>query len=230
MISLDHGFIFVHVPKTAGTAISRALEPYCRPVGRTLWKSILRQLPVTGTPEAAYFRQHDTADFIRRKLTPPVYDRFMSFAVVRNPFDHAVSHYEFMKQYRHRRHAARIAAMSFRDYLRFRMARRGPFEKAFVRMPAQARYVCDESGRVIVTRLLRFERLAEEWPALTRDLGLPDLPLARVRESLSRQPDAGLAPYYDAETTGMVRRLYAPDFAAFGYPPDPPASPGPGVP
>jgi hypothetical protein len=222
MISLDHGFIFVHVPKTAGTAISRALEPYCRPTGRTPWQSIMRRLPVTVRPETAYFRQHDTAAFIRRKLTPTVFDRFLSFAVVRNPFDHAVSHYEFMKQYRHRRHAERIAAMTFRDYLHFRTGRPGLLEKSFVRMPAQAHYVCDAAGQVIVTRLLRYECLAEEWSALTRDLGLPDLPLARVRESLSRRPDAGLAAYYDAEAVALVRRLYAPDFAAFGYPPDPP--------
>ena len=93
LLSTSHNFIFLHVPKTAGSSLHRVLEPYARTSTRTLWRSFSRRLPVTESPERAHFRIHATAAEIRAELSPAVYDSFLSFAVVRNPFDHAVSHF-----------------------------------------------------------------------------------------------------------------------------------------
>ena len=35
-ISISHRFIFVHVPKTAGTALTAALQPFVGPDTRTI--------------------------------------------------------------------------------------------------------------------------------------------------------------------------------------------------
>lgn len=221
MISLEHRFIFVHVPKTAGTAIGEVLAPFALPDNRTLWRSIRRRLPLIEAPDTAYLRQHETALNIRRKLSAEVYAEFFSFGVVRNPFDHAISHYEFMKTYRHERFARRVRTMTFAEYLRWRMQPRRLFEKQFVRLPNQSHYLCDEAGKAIVTRVLRHECLAEEWPALARDLNLPALSLPRRRESSRTDRGRPLSELYDDVSVDLVRRLYAPDFRNFGYRPDP---------
>lgn len=94
IVSTQHNFLFVHVPKTAGSSIADAMRPYCRPRGRSLTQSVLRRLPIVEAPDKAHFRVHDPATKIIAKLSQPVFDQFLSFACVRNPFDHAVSHFE----------------------------------------------------------------------------------------------------------------------------------------
>lgn len=61
LLSISHKFLFVHVPKTAGAATQRMLEPYCNMPPRTLWRSIKRRLPMREAPEEAHFRIHETA-------------------------------------------------------------------------------------------------------------------------------------------------------------------------
>lgn len=218
MISLSNRFILIHVPKTAGTAIARALMPYARPDPRSFWRRILRRLPLRQPPEHAYFRQHDTAAEIRAKLSPEVFASFWSFGVVRNPFDHAISYYEFMKEYRVARHARRVRAMSFRDHLEYRLQPRPIWDKPFLRLPNQSYYLCDAAGRVLVNQVLHYERLAEEFPELTRRLGLPAIELGVARKSSFRAAGSSLVDYYDdPATVDLLRHLYRPDFENFGY-------------
>lgn len=218
LLSPSHGFLFVHVPKTAGSAVSVALRPYARGKGRpTRWRALSRQLPVVEAPEAAHFRVHETARRIIAKLSPEVYGRFLSFSVVRNPFAHAVSHYEYMKQYRSPRVAARFAAMSFEQCLRYRLAPARPWDRAFARLPDQAHFVIDAQGRVAVKRLLRHETIAADFARLVADLGLPGLTLPQRNVTRARSDARPFQSYYDATTEALVRRLYARDFALFGY-------------
>jgi hypothetical protein len=217
LLSVSHRFIFVHVPKTAGSSLHNALLPYARPDTRTFWRRVSRWLPIVESPERAHFRIHAPASEIRAKLSPEVYDRFLSFAVVRNPFDHAVSHYEYMKQYRSPRIARRFADMSFSDYLRFRLAPRRPWDRLFARMPDQSYFLVDRAGRLLVSRLLHFETLSEEFRDLAAELGLTSRELPSVNRTEARSKERPFESYYDAETEALVRRLYARDLALLGY-------------
>ena len=218
ILSLTHNFIFVHVPKAAGSALTLALRPYSCTPQRTLWASAKRRLPIVEPPGVAHFRIHETAARIRRKLSPEVYAGFHSFAAVRDPFDHAVSHYEYMKQYRSSRIAARFAEMSFEAYLAHRLETRGPLDRLFVRLPDQCHFLVDDDRRLAVDRLLRFERLAEDFRALVEDLGLGEAQLRSVNKTKSRSDGRSYRDYYDATTEDMVRVLYARDFDMLGYP------------
>ncbi len=218
ILSQSHGFIFVHVPKTAGTALTSALEPFGTNPRRTLWRSILRRLPVVQSAETVYLRKHETAAGVQRKLGAQVFERYHRFAVVRNPYDHAVSHYEFMKQFRIPKIAAKVAEMSFADYLRYRMKK--PFwnDTFFARLPNQSHFLVDAAGRLLVHRLMRFERLADDFEELARDLKLGDVHLARENETISRADKRAWQSYYDAESKALAEKLYRRDFDLFGYP------------
>lgn len=218
ILSTSHNFIFVHVPKTAGTAMTDALEPFGYSPRRTIWRSIVRRLPVVEPPERVYLRKHETAAWARRKLSAGVFDSFFRFAVIRNPYDHAVSHYEFMKQFRIPKVAAKVAAMSFAEYLRYR--KKPPFwnDTFFARLPDQSHFLVDGDGRSLVPRLLRYEALADEFAAVVAELGLGKVALPRVNETLSRSDRRPWASYYDGESKALVDELYARDFALFGYP------------
>lgn len=217
LLSLSHRFLFVHVPKTAGSSLHNALLPVAVAPPRSLWRSFTRRLPVVETPEEAHFRIHDTAATIRAKLSPEVWDGLLTFAVVRDPFDHAVSHYEYMKQYRSARIARRFAAMSFREYLDYRLAPRRPWDRIFARLPDQSHFLTGAGGRLLVRRLLRFETLAEDFAALAAELDLPVRELPAVNRTRTRREDRPFASYYDGETECLLKRLYARDFRVLGY-------------
>ena len=217
ILSQSHNFIFVHVPKTAGTAMTSALEPFGVYPPRTICKSLLRRLPIKESPDSVYLRKHETAAGVRRKLGEDVFDRYHRFAVVRNPYDHAVSHYEFMKQFRIPKIAEKVANMSFSDYLRYRM--KPPFwnDTFFARLPNQAYFLTDTSGNLLVHRLLRFETLADDFDKLVTDLGLGDVSLHRENETISRADKRPWQSYYDGECVALANQLYAEDFRLLGY-------------
>ncbi|MEP2533124.1 sulfotransferase family 2 domain-containing protein [Shimia sp.] len=219
ILSQSHNFIFVHVPKTAGTAMTSALEPFGVYPPRTVWRSFVRRLPIVESPDTVYLRKHESAAGVRRKLGPDVFERFHRFAVVRNPYDHAVSHYEFMKQFRIPKIAEKIANMSFADYLRYRMKK--PFwnDTFFARLPDQAHFLIDENGALLVHRLMKFESLADDFDAMAHDLGMGDVTLRRVNETKSRTDKRPWKIYFDSESKELADTLYARDFALLGYDP-----------
>lgn len=217
ILSTSHNFIFVHVPKTAGTAMMTALEPFGYSPKRTVWRSILRRLPVQQAPDKVYLRKHETAAWARRKLSPEVFDGFSRFAVVRNPYDHAVSHYEFMKQFRIPHIAEKIAAMPFSEYLRYRQ--KPPFwnDTFFARLPDQAHFIVDADGHSLVPRILRYETLADDFASVVADLGMGEVALPRINKTKSRSDKKPWQSYFDDETKGLAEQLYARDFDLFGY-------------
>lgn len=217
ILSTSHSFIFVHVPKTAGTAMTAALEPYGVGATRTLWRRALRWLPLREAADRAYFRKHETAAAMQAKLGPEVFRRFHRFTVVRNPFDHAVSHYEYLKEFRNPRRAAGFAAMSFAEYLDWRVSARGLLVPSFSVLPDQAHWLVDGEGQLMVDRILRFETLAADWARLVADIGLPGLELLHVNRTRAKSDRKPFAAYYTPDTEEAVRRLYRRDFALFGY-------------
>lgn len=217
IISDQHKFIFVHVPKTAGDSVTQALAPYATPLKRTLWKSIRRRLPVKDRVETIYLRKHDPASRAIARLGRAKWDSYKSFAVVRNPFDHAVSHYEFMKQFRIAAVAAKVAAMRFPDYLDYRA--KPPFwnDTFFARLPNQSYFLTDPSGAIAVDRIVRFEEIGTDFKSACEEIGLHGVDLPHVNKTKSKSKKRPFQDYYDTTAIQKVRSLYADDFRLLGY-------------
>ena len=223
LLSTSHNFIFVHVPKTAGTALTAALAPFSVTGTRTRVRRAIRWLPLREAPDSAYFRKHETAADIATKIGMQRFLGFQRFTVVRNPFDHAVSHYEYLKEFRNPKLGARFAAMGFDEYLAWRTTARGPLVPSFTVIPDQAHWLVDAQGQLLVNRVMRMETLAEDFATLTADLGLPGVKMQRINPTRAKQKGRPLDSYYNAATTEQVRVLYARDFDLFGYSRDLPA-------
>jgi len=206
LFSERHEFLFVHIPKTAGTALRRSLEPYSTINSRAGWSKQLSRLPIRQSVQDVSFRMHVSARWAKIKLPLAAYDRWCKFTVVRNPFDRAVSHYHWQSQAPGQRHYKRSQAMSFKDHLRDMQRRQRWHDER------QVRYICDRDGKLLVDRVLRFENLPAEFDALARDLGL-DATLAVHNKSLHRP----YADYYDEEARQMVIALFRDDFDLLGY-------------
>lgn len=217
LLSTSKNFIFIHVPKTAGSSVHQVLAPYSVDKQRTLLRSFLRRVPILEHPENAHFRIHETAASVRQKLSAKVFDGFTSFAFVRDPFDHAVSHYHYLAQYRNKRLSERFAKMTFEDYLLYRAAPRRPGDRLFVRLPDQSYFLCDNKGDVLVSNVLKYETLNEDFTRMLARLDISAAPLEKTNTAKRRDTSIPLSEFYSQRTIELVQRIYARDFKAFGY-------------
>ena len=76
----------------------------------------------------------------------------------------------------------------------------------------QWQYVCDTFLRPIVTRMLRFERLADDWRELCQDIGV-EVDLPTINQSDHMQWQAA----YTSEMRARLSYLYHGDFALLPY-------------
>lgn len=187
--SNDNRCIFVHIPKTAGSSVARALF--------------------------GIESRHVPADDYRA-ANPRKFEEFFKFGFVRNPWDRLVSTYAFLKAGGMNaldaawavEHVAPFA--TFDDFVREKLAT--PEVMAWVHFRPQTAFVCDEAGRVLLDVVGRYERLDADFARIAARLGRPaNLPKTNVSRR-SPYPD-----YYTAETRDLVRQVYASDIETFGY-------------
>lgn len=223
VISPERRFIFVHVPKTAGTSISALLEPYGVFPAPNLRRRLARRLRLPAEASDAYFRTHDTVGDLIARLGRAHFNEFLSFAVVREPFSHAVSHYRYLRRHPHQRIRLHFEKASFREYLEFRV-RPPRFHRLprFAAMGDQAGFLTDGAGNVAVRELLRFETLAEDLGRLLPSLGIETDGLPHARAAPGSNDATGI---WTERCRELVRQLYARDFELFGYCQDTPGGP-----
>lgn len=210
LISRERRFIFIHVAKTAGTSIERALAPYADPNGEGgLGKRLALLGPLARLPflrDHLRFGIHASARQVRACLGPRRWEEHFTFAIVRNPYSRLLSRYKYiLGQPSHAQHAAVSRLGGFGDYVRWEADRgRARLHQHFD--------LCDGDGRVLVNHVGRFERLRESFDEITRRLGLKvELP------HLNATKHDDYRAYYDAATRAVAARLCARDLELFGY-------------
>lgn len=207
--SLTKQFIFIHVPKTAGTSIGRLLRPYAlAKTPKTQFRRVLSKLPIPEQPEKAYRPVHASARWVRLKYGAERFDAFYSFAVVRNPYDLFVSRYNYILN-RERHHSHRkVRRASFLEYARAEK------RKLIFGARDQMSMLDDGAGRIIVKNLFRFENLDRAAERICADLGISqETTLPKVND----YPRDHYSTYYDDESRAIVETIYKRDLEAFGY-------------
>ncbi|MFZ9061676.1 MAG: sulfotransferase family 2 domain-containing protein [Steroidobacteraceae bacterium] len=204
LISVTHGFLFVHVQKTAGTSLTRLLEPHSlRPSGSRLNK-LGSDLLLVRDWRRHYFRIHAPLVRAERLIPPEEYARLVKFAFVRNPWDRLVSWYAYLlKDTTHRRHR-QVAAGSFEDFARAELRRDDR---------SQWWMIANQAGELGLDFVGRFENLEQDVAEVCRRLGLPVAPLPRENVS-TRRP---YQEYYSRELAVLVGVRWAREVEAFGY-------------
>lgn len=205
IISHSHRFIFVHVSKTGGTSIERALDALRHePPGGRLnhWRS---RLGLHWDHRRHRFAQHDTIVQARRVLPRELFQGYFKFAFVRNPWDWLVSLYGYLQHTPEHRHYPQLSQMSFADYIEFEIQRGRRSQSAFV---------CDAGGSLLVDFIGRFERLETDFAQVLEQLGLSGIPLPHRNAGVSREP---YQSYYDAATRARVAEHWAEDIRRFDY-------------
>jgi hypothetical protein len=76
LVSRKFGFLFVHIPKTAGISITRALEPLCEPRTESLLRRLSRHLPIREDVAKVCLPRHATASGCKRNSAKMLLERF----------------------------------------------------------------------------------------------------------------------------------------------------------
>lgn len=220
IINNQYQFIYVHVAKTAGTAVSTALQKYAGPADIDLGGAVVekkggnqheiaRELNKLW-PKQWGIEKHSPVARIRQKVGPRIWMNYFKFAFVRNPFARTYSGFKFAK--RHKSLGGALDSMSFSDFLRSEH-----FEKLRI-LPVQSQAAfLHPIGQVDF--IGRQENLAD-------DLALAASIIERRRVTEVKTPDLNRTSEPDEwrtmseEDMDIIRRVLARDFEELGYSPE----------
>ena len=207
IVSPGRGYVFVHAPKTGGTALTLALEARAHrddiivadtPKGRA------RARRVAGARTAGRLWKHSRLRDVRGLLPDAVLDGLRPVTLTRNPWDRVVSLYHWARgQGFDHPLVARAKTLGFRDFVL------DPATLAALHAGTVAAHVAGGRDPIVV----RLEHLATDLAPFETLLGFA-LEVPRANAS-ARDPD--WRRYHDADTRDAVARACAADVAASGY-------------
>lgn len=240
IISHRHRFIFIHILKTGGEAVTAALEPVLGPQDIVLKSEAdmwLRSLLRSDYRHLDGLRKHSMARTVRAKLPPEIWQDYLRFSFVRHPVDRAVSLYRYVGGiverrmrpsprhlwYRLTEHGRRAdpllwkSTQAFRETASFSEFIRHPALENAQSLRSQADYLSSGKGELLVDEVGHVESLADDLRALTDRLGIEARPLPKQNVS-TWQPASGPVRVTDADREFLLDR-FADDLRLFGYGP-----------
>ncbi|MEY4984649.1 MAG: hypothetical protein RIR62_2915 [Pseudomonadota bacterium] len=212
IISPGRGYVFVHIPKTGGTALTLALEARAKPddilIGDTP-KAVKRRARLKRLKPAGRLWKHSTLADIDGVVTAEQIGAMFTLTLVRNPWDRMLSYWSWLRGQGFAHPAVGLAkALSFGDFLNH------PQTRTTLALWPYAAYMRDRTGQERATLYARIERLDEDLAPFEAHLGFRLTPLPRANES-ARARD--WRPAYSDADAALVGDLCAADIARFGY-------------
>lgn len=215
IISRARRFIFVHVPKTGGTALSLALEARAAKddilIGDTP-KARQRAGRWKGVKTAGRVWKHSTLADVVGLVSPEEIEQFLTVAMVRNPWDRAVSYYHWLRGQSFAHPAVGLAkSHDFSGFLNH------PQTLAGFRLWPYGAYLRRPDGSEKPSLFIRLEHFAQDAAPFEAHLGFR-LTLPRANES-DRARD--WRPHFSAPDAALLADVCAEDIDRFGYRFDP---------
>ncbi len=191
MISYSKNFIFIHINKTAGTAIEQSLLEY----------GTKRVEPKDDLEFELTYRQSQHFNCKEyKKYLGPEYDNFFKFTVVRNPFDRVVSYYL--------KNSINKNNLSFSDWVVDRYQNKN-FQD-YKRMYSDYTHWIDEKD---IDFILRFENISLDFNKLKNKLNI-ECELAFHNVNKNRLP---YREYYNQDTKKIISNYFQKELNTFNY-------------
>jgi hypothetical protein len=212
LISYKYKFLFVHIAKTGGTSIRAALAPLLLQDGLSPLRWLCHRLShATGHRLGSKFPRHAKAIAALEMLPRETFFSLYRFAFVRNPWDLQVSSYHHLKRER----PALVGECTFKEFLAWKLDPKRPYQYHLdTSITLQSRYLYDLEGKILVNKVGRYERLAEDFAEICQTIGIPTPKLPHHRQAKDR---AVYRNYYDTESLAWVAEFFKEDIEKFDY-------------
>ncbi len=219
IISPGRKYIFVHIPKTGGTALTLALEARAMKddilIGDTP-KARARKARLRGAASKGRLWKHSTLTDIAGLASDEDIATFFTLTLVRNPWNRAVSYFHWLRTQNFAHPAVGLAKThDFSGFLNH------PQTTTSLRLWPYAAYMRDRFGQDRASLYARLEHLDTDLAPFEAHLGFRLTPLARVNPS-ARPPD--WRGFYSDTDAALIADICADDIARFGYAFDPAAA------
>jgi len=230
IISHKYKFIFIKTMKTAGSSLEMYLHPF---VGD---RDVVTRLGVASDNEEATalvqnclfsyrlsiflklltfkkgrkalgnYRKHHYGYFehmpawqIKLAVGDEIWNSYFKFCVVRNPYDLTISHYYFKRKLLNRN-------LSFDEYLQGKVGKNSSI------------YCEPKTGKVMVDRVLRYEKLNEELADVFGSLNVPFAGELKVfKKNGYRKDRRPYQEFLNTEQAKRIKEIHAREFELFGY-------------
>jgi hypothetical protein len=202
LLSKKQKFIFIHIPKTAGTSVFNALKLF------VLWQyiatRILHKFNISPPFDPIPFPSHATATELIEAMGKETFDLYFSFAIVRNPWDLQVSLYKYiLREEKHHHHSLVKSFANFDKYLEWRCSEEVILQKDFI---------YSKEGELLVDFVGRFENLEADFAKICDRIGIStSLPRLNVSNTKPYQE------YYNEKTKELLRETFKEDIDLLGY-------------
>lgn len=203
LISDTKEFIFIHIPKTAGTSIRSELQAFSLKRPNSNLARFLKKFSLPRDYRKFRFNLHATLQDAQNKLPIDLFEGYRKVAFVRNPYDRMVSNY----------------AYKINGTAEKKRKRNDTFEEFVIKCCSgygmrQVDYLFNREGGIECDFIGRFENITVDYENVQSFLSidLPPLPQKNVSKKEGSYRD-----YYTDKTKDLVSKYYQKDIEEFGY-------------
>lgn len=198
MISHKYKLIFIHIPRTGGTSIEKAILN-----NRSGWWGI-------HAPS-----KHLNA-YSAKKIYKSYWDDYFKFTFVRNPWDRMVSMLKYGSFYGV--HLSKDERITIDDYLKY--FKKIEYDRRFFNF-SQIKDTQTQDGAVYgniigedMNFVGKFETLDQDFETLCELTNIPKVRLPKIEQSLNRK---NYKKYYNEENKLLVKEKYRIDIEKYNY-------------
>jgi hypothetical protein len=212
MVLISHRYKFIYIKniKVAGTSVESFFEKYCinpnieyvktQRINTKISKYGLIGFRGIESDKKKFkntlgFTNHMGCKGLKNKIPPKIYNNYIKFCVIRNPYDKMVSKYFFSK-----------SELSFKEFCK----------KA--KCVNINRYTINGKNQCNI--LIRFENLKEDIIKICKILGIKDYDIDNDLpnyKSQNRNEKKHYSYYYDEETKNIVYNKHKSEFIRYKY-------------
>jgi hypothetical protein len=147
-----------------------------------------------------------------KKYDELAWKQYFKFVVVRNPWDHAVSYYYWLLNFKN----LTIEDVTFKEFLK-RMDDWDRSDPERVRPGRKSGWeIYTIKDQIAVDYVARFEELENELRVISERIGIPVNAKIRAKGDI-RDKTKSLQEHYDNESVGLVASIYRKEIDYFGY-------------
>jgi len=215
-LSRGRGFLFVHIPKTAGTALTIALESRALKddiIAGDTPKARARARRQQGLSCRGRLWKHSTLADLDGLIPADELEQLFTLTTVRNPWDRVASLYYWLREQSFAHPLVNVAKQSsFSDFVR------SPIVQVSLRIGTYESYLRRPDGSLKPSLFARIEHFQNDIAEFQQKLGYPLPELERVNQSNRPRDWRGL---YTEQDAILIGEICATDIERFGYSFDP---------